>query len=70
MSKPSVDIVTVSRFGVPQYYYWALSTKDREFAGKEQKTEEDAWDDLAEWIQSLITSLDKANSVVNDTQVQ
>lgn len=59
MSKHTIDIVTVSKFGVPQHYYWVLQevTKDTfkdTYRGKSVKTEDEAYDDLGEFVSKLI----------------
>jgi hypothetical protein len=59
MSKHTIDIVTVSRYGRPEYYYWVLQligegTLKNIYIGNSVKTEDEAYDDLGEFVAKLI----------------
>lgn len=59
MAKHTIDIVTVSRYGRPEYYYWVLQLIDEgtfinTHIGNHVKTEDEAYDDLGEFVAKLI----------------
>lgn len=65
MDKRTIDIVTVSKYGRPEYYYWVLQeVTGNSFVnthiGKYVKTENEAYDDLGEFVAKLIEQV-KAN---------
>lgn len=65
MSKHTIDIVTVSRYGRPEYYYWVLQligegTSKSIYRGEPVKTEDEVYDDLGEFVAKLIEQV-KAN---------
>jgi len=59
MDKRTIDIVTVSKYGRPEYYYWVLqeitgTSYVNTHMGKHVKTEDEAYDDLGEFVGKLI----------------
>ena len=62
MSKKTIDIVTVSKYGRPEHYYWVLQEVTgtsfvNTHTGKYVKTEDEAYDDLGAFISSLIDKI-------------
>lgn len=67
MDKTTIDIVTVSKYGRPEHYYWVLQevTGDsfvNTHIGRHVKSEDEVYDDLGAFISCLI---DKVNEYEN-----
>lgn len=75
MDKRTIDIVTVSKYGRPEHYYWVLQeVTGNSFVnthiGKYVKTEDEAYDDLGEFVGKLIDRVVELQSSVSDLSSQ
>ena len=67
MDKRTIDIATVSQYGRPEYYYWVLQEVTgtsfvNTHTGKHVKTEDEAYDDLGEFVGKLIDRVTELSS--------
>jgi len=61
-----IEVLVTTKCGIPVSYRWVLSlcindVWEQTYSGKDLKSEQEAWDELAEWVMGLIERVNESS---------